>query len=247
MSEEQLLSFARTGNDAGLRRLLNKDGKDGLNVNVTDCDGLSALLLAIKGAHRGVVQLLLDARADTEVTDSDENTALLVAVQQRNVSIVRLLPRKDADIDAANSSGRTALMIAASAGDIALVRLLLHAGADADAIDNDGKTALKLAKGKKQDHQRIIQFIRAEVPEESESSSEGEPESGSEHDPASSSKHDRPVPLDKETMRRPLQEKRTVRRVSQAKRTACRLPHTALPRLTPSPSGNRATWHSHTP
>jgi len=249
MSEEQLLSFARTGNDAGLRRLLNKDGNDGLNVNVTDCDGLSALLLAVKGAHRGVVQLLLDARADTEVTDSDENTALLVATQQRNVSIVRLLLRKEADIDAANFSGRTALMIAASAGDIALVRHLLHAGADVDAIDNDGKTALKLAKGKKQDHERIIQLIRAEVPEESESSSEDEPKSSSERekgsrrgnsksiDPASSLKHDRPVPSHKTDNAPPLAGKK-----DSAARLASKADILPPPPYSPAKSDSLALW-----
>ncbi len=74
--------------------------RNGVEINKSAADGLTALMLASQNGHVDVVQLLL-AREGVEVnkTGPDGLTALMVASQDELVEVVRLLLLASQDVE----------------------------------------------------------------------------------------------------------------------------------------------------
>ena len=114
----------------------------GLNPDVRDNHGSTALMTAASLSLIDVVALLLSSGADVNAADNQGSTALIRAAGSSNPAVVKMLMDKGADVNAKMKNGLTALIMAAANGTVDNLELLLLAGANVDARDKNGKTAL---------------------------------------------------------------------------------------------------------
>ncbi len=147
--------------------------RSGVDINLTDSEGLTALdLAAATGAdtacarlleqgarmetrplhhaasngHLSCVQLLLAHGANPGEADADnESTPLHEAASSGHMETARLLLELGVDIEARNESGETPLLSAVADGQSEAVRFLLERGACTEVMDNHGFTPLTLA------------------------------------------------------------------------------------------------------
>lgn len=130
---------ARDNNYETMRFLLSH----GVNPDVADSRGGTALILAAKNNHLEMVQLLLQHKANPNLASSTAS-ALHFAAQNGNVEMVCAL------LDAgANSNlqvdGQTALYAAAKKNHLSIATELLKRGADPNIQDQTGVTPLMVA------------------------------------------------------------------------------------------------------
>ena len=141
--EYPLLAAAEGGDEHKVHFLLESS----VDVNGRDPNGWSALIMAAKEGHVGLVQTLLDARAVVNPPDCS-HTALRGAALSGHVDCVRLLLAAAADPQHCSAGGRTPLMGAAMNGHASVVAVLCSAGADKKAVNEYGETALGLAEAR---------------------------------------------------------------------------------------------------
>ncbi|KAH0558812.1 hypothetical protein GP486_004548 [Trichoglossum hirsutum] len=149
-------------------------------LNHTDCQGRTALLIAIENGRDDAVKLLLNKGLpdiNLDVQDTAKRTALHLAAERGNDDLVELLLkdaaddqglRKKPDPTLRDTLGRTALLLAAEYGHNAVVEALLRISPETvDIPDSQERTALQVAaeqgnsnmigtlldKGADQDHQ----------------------------------------------------------------------------------------------
>ena len=135
------MQAAREGRLPVLEKLLN----DGIDVNVQDADGDTALIQASWDGNPATVKFLLDKGADVNAENNNGYTALIWASFYGRTEVVKLLLDKGADINAKDKYGYTALIWASRNGHTEIVKVLLNAGADINAKNNAGETALMKA------------------------------------------------------------------------------------------------------
>ena len=158
----------------------------GVDVNVQNRDGETALHLAIKEGQQDLVQALLNAGADANISNNEDFDALGLAIALENAepnkdyeSIIKLIAEATL-IDAASADpenlpeverclahcknieikdeyGLTALLAASWVGNLGTVKLLLKKGADITAKDNEDHTALHLAA--ESGHLNVVEFL----------------------------------------------------------------------------------------
>jgi ankyrin repeat protein len=121
---EAFLRSAETGDLTAVNLFLAA----GMDPNVKDRYGGTALRYAAAKGHLAVVQALLDKGADVNVQDTDGFTPLRYAVYNGHTEVVRALLDKGADVNVADKWGWTPLMIAPR-GNLDIVHLLRAAGA----------------------------------------------------------------------------------------------------------------------
>jgi len=141
-SADLVLEAALTGNIALVRKALSS----GFDVNATDPEGHSPLMMAAYNGHSEIIRLLLKEGAIPDARDAAKRTALMYAsTGPFNESVVLLL---DAGADpnlVDNEEHFTALMFAAAEGQAEVVRTLLEHGADKTKVDVDGDSAYDFA------------------------------------------------------------------------------------------------------
>ena len=84
----------------------------GVDVNVRDGDGVSALVLAAESGSTAALEVLLENGADVNSADARGRTALMHASEMGSLSAVTFLIRHHAQIDRTDLCGETALFIA---------------------------------------------------------------------------------------------------------------------------------------
>jgi serine/threonine-protein phosphatase 6 regulatory ankyrin repeat subunit B len=142
-----LADAIQKGDHKAVRELLQNQA----DVNATQPDGSTPLLLAVDRNDTEVAEWLIRAGANVRAANEYGATALSVAAANGNTAIIKLLLDAKADPNAALLSGETALMSAADKGNADSTRLLLAAGADANAKESKGgQTALMWAVAGKQ-------------------------------------------------------------------------------------------------
>ncbi|KAJ5139509.1 hypothetical protein N7448_002917 [Penicillium atrosanguineum] len=117
----------------------------GANVNTTNEENQTALMVAISFRHEDVVSLLLEWGAKTEKIGTHGETALGTAALRGLDDIAQRLLLHGTDPDSAKNVGKTALSQAAICGSLSMTRLLLDWGADPNAVSSNGATALACA------------------------------------------------------------------------------------------------------
>ncbi|MCA1584733.1 MAG: ankyrin repeat domain-containing protein, partial [Acidobacteria bacterium] len=119
----------------------------GVDVNVADGDGSTALHWAAGNGNHDLVQALLERGASvTAATRIGSMTPLFMAAKNGHAPVVDALLKAGARASEANGNGTTALMVAAASGSVPAVKALLDAGADPNATDaTNGQTALMFA------------------------------------------------------------------------------------------------------
>lgn len=133
---------AREGNV----ELLDAFYQAGLDGNVADNKGYTALILAAYHGHNDAVSYLLSHdNINACQEDNKGNTALMGAIFKGHLSIAKKLILADCNIDETNAQGQTALMFASLFDRQSLVNELIEHGADPHHTDFAGNTVADIA------------------------------------------------------------------------------------------------------
>ncbi|KAM5351889.1 hypothetical protein ACJ41O_004612 [Fusarium nematophilum] len=106
--QKALNMAASNGDVERIRRLLQGNAKQYIDINAEDEDGTPPLIYASCFGHEPVVHALIEAGADVNQQDRNQWTALMWAMTNRHKGIAKLLLDNNASSDQKTSSGRTA-------------------------------------------------------------------------------------------------------------------------------------------
>ncbi|TCW61989.1 ankyrin repeat domain-containing protein [Treponema sp. J25] len=116
------------------------------NVSIRFADGSTPLHQAARAGHRGVIQYLLEKKADINAKDSAGSTALHDAARAGHLVIVKTLLEQGADPNARDAKGNTVLhLILPSQVREEAVKTLLSYGANPNSKDEHGDAPLHIA------------------------------------------------------------------------------------------------------
>ncbi len=104
----------------------------GVNPNIRDNRGETALFRAADGGHEELISLLLQHRADLFITNEAFENALFPAVMKGHLPVINLLLAAGLNVDSQDITGNTPLFFAALGGSEAVITLLLDHGARVD-------------------------------------------------------------------------------------------------------------------
>lgn len=121
----EFLEASRIGDLPAVKSYISR----GVDINVTDNEGMTALIDASEEGRKDVVALLLATGAEVNAQTRYGLTALMGASLYGHREIVTLLLANGADINTKNKYGETALSIASDHGYKDLVETLLQKGA----------------------------------------------------------------------------------------------------------------------
>lgn len=144
VQNEALVNAGAHGQLSQLRALLLEPG---VNVNITDGLGETALYAAVCHGHVEAARLLLAAGADANIACSMSWMALHAIARSGNQAMVDLLLEEAwaANTEVENVDGWTPLRVASVYGSSNIVAALLHANANVNASAPDGQIALHAA------------------------------------------------------------------------------------------------------
>jgi ankyrin repeat protein len=139
--EESLYVAACDGDIAAAKKLIRR----GANVNATDPEGKSALMVAEActfGPGRAeLVELLIANGAMVNLQARDGRTALMCAAGNGDSQAVKALLKNGASVNVIDNEGETALMKAVTFScNEDTIRALLDAGADLKATNHKGQS-----------------------------------------------------------------------------------------------------------
>ena len=137
--EQMLYDAAEAGDTSAVEALL----KFPVNPNA-EKSGVSALTVAARRGHKGIVRLLLNEKASASHNDSlpTDYIPLHQAIRNLHMEIAALLLRLGANIDARDDLGRTALSETLGTPDLRGAALLLKNGTDISLQDFKGNNIL---------------------------------------------------------------------------------------------------------
>ena len=171
---EDILAAAENGRNDEVISLLRR----GMDINTTDRDGSTLLVIAARTGNYDLTDFLLSNRANALKRNRYGDTPLHLAVSQGHIKVVErlidggadlnpegwtplhyavftdrkeiasLLIKRGADLDLRAPNSRTGLMLAAQLGKAELAKLLLDEEADFELKDADGFTAEDIAQQK---------------------------------------------------------------------------------------------------
>lgn len=117
----------------------------GADVNASDADGDTALMLSAKVGHLASMEWLIKYGCDLWMTDSNGNTALMISVTGGKIEYAELMLDYMFKLDTKNNEGKTALALAAEKNDFELVTILVNKQANPNIPDNEGVSPLMRA------------------------------------------------------------------------------------------------------
>ena len=148
---ETILNAAENGYTDVVQDLVAR----GMDINTTDPDGSTLLLIAARGDNPVLVEYLLKNRAKVGKRNRYGDTALHLAASKGSTACATLLLTAGAEV---NTSGWTPLHYAAYGGFAEVVELLVAKGALLDTRAPNGRTALMLAA--QNDHESVSLVLR---------------------------------------------------------------------------------------
>ncbi|XP_055954322.1 serine/threonine-protein phosphatase 6 regulatory ankyrin repeat subunit A-like [Patella vulgata] len=119
--------------------------QNGINVNISDVNGQTALSIAVANGDTSVTDQLLKAGADVNHCDKRGETPLLMAVKNQDNVMVDVLLKAGADVNHCVKRRQSPLLAAVRTCNLSILECLLNAEADVNLSDNTGKTALMIA------------------------------------------------------------------------------------------------------
>lgn len=125
------------------------------------CRGLTPLLKAAEKGHTGVVELLIDAKANVNKQGKHGYTPLMWAAYSGYCQILQMLLDARAHLDIQDNEGNTALIWAVYNKHCNTTKMLIEAGANAHLASKKYGTALELAQ--KNGDTRIIDLLQSKA------------------------------------------------------------------------------------
>lgn len=119
-SEESFVEQGKNGEQENVELFL----KAGMDPEVTDHNGNTALMLAAMNGHVDTMKLLLEQGSEVNAKNNLGKTALFYAATNGHVEAVEVLLDNDADVTVKTENGRTALDYAKQRGHTDVVELL---------------------------------------------------------------------------------------------------------------------------
>lgn len=122
--------------------------KNGIDVNIYDGHGLSALYCASNEGHAEIVQLLISSGAKLKITFAyrtgySRSAILSTAIQKKHIGIIRLLIHAGADVNKRlRGLHRSFLHRAIRDNDMDMANILLDVGANINILDAYKRTPL---------------------------------------------------------------------------------------------------------
>lgn len=153
--EPQVANAAEAANWKDVERLVSR----GVDVNLAQLDGMTALHWACYHDQPEITQLLLRAKADAGANNRYGVTPLALACTNGNAGIVEQLLTAGSDPNSTLRGGETALMTAARTGKPQVVNLLLQHGAEVNAREQRGQTSLMWAAAA--GHPEVVKLLLA--------------------------------------------------------------------------------------
>ena len=167
-----LLTAAENGINKAVQFLLDM----GVNIDVVDSNGRTALMLASKAGHEEIVETLLSMRAsgsqdghswvgqillkegaDPNIWNKDGATALMYASHNGHSEVVEILLEGGADPNIQKKDEATALMYASQNGHSEVVQILLKGGANPNSWTQNGATSLMVAS--ENGYSEVVQIL----------------------------------------------------------------------------------------
>ncbi|XP_047037205.1 ankyrin-2-like [Helicoverpa zea] len=147
------LRAARAGQIEKIISLLEQ----GVDINVSNANGLNAIHLASKDGHVEVVRELLQRGAAIDAATKKGNTALHIASLAGQEAVVKLLVQTSAQVNIQSQNGFTPLYMAAQENHDGVVKFLLANGANQSLATEDGFTPLAVAM--QQGHEKVVAVL----------------------------------------------------------------------------------------
>lgn len=142
MEEEQstlLLLAAHIGCIESIKHYLNS----GLDVDLANNKGMTALLTAVQQNRPDMISLLADYRANLNKPNTEGGLPICIAANKGSLEVVDMLIRKGANLDLVEADdNHTAVYAAAEAGHLSVLTLLINARANINIPDISGTTPL---------------------------------------------------------------------------------------------------------
>lgn len=160
MQQENLVNMVIKNDITKVKEALEK----GSNVNTTDQNGRSLLLIAVIRKQTEMVKLLAQYKADVNLQDVQKDSPFLYAGASGQTEIVKLFLQNGARFDVFNRYNGTALIPACERGHVETVTVLANTeGFPIDHVNRLGWTALMeavvLGDGSTK-YQQIIQILK---------------------------------------------------------------------------------------
>ena len=155
--ELALLEAVTAGNNEAVEFLLQLET---VNIDHTNEEGKTALMLASERGNEDIVHSLLSAGANVNIQDSEGWTAVMIASEHNHISIIHMLLQANANPHLKTSDGSNAVMIASGYGNYEVVELLISKGVDYKYQREDGVNALMSAC--ENGHTQIVELLLKE-------------------------------------------------------------------------------------
>jgi ankyrin repeat protein len=124
-------------------RVIEKQLQQGVDPNLTDSRGRSALFTAVReGSDRALGALLASDKVNVDAANADGETPLMLAAIRGSLPMAQALVKRGASV---NRAGWTPLHYACSGPDNGVAAYLLAQGADINARSENGTTPLMMA------------------------------------------------------------------------------------------------------
>ena len=152
--ELALLEAVTAGNNEAVEFLLQLET---VNIDHTNEEGKTALMLACERGHEDIVHSLLSAGANVNIQDNKGWTALMIASKYNHISIIHMLLEANGNPHLKTSDGSNTVMIASGFGNYEVVELLISKGVDYKYQREDGANALMVAC--QNGHTQIVELL----------------------------------------------------------------------------------------